>query len=71
MLYLQNYFNAKLFIGGIVENGFKAALKSKAFQNYNFPFFAIFCMTKLKPFSGKAKQSLFKPKFCTRDHFRK
>ena len=47
----------------------KLLWSQKRFRIIISHFFAIFCMTKLKPFSGKAKQSLFKPKFCTRDHF--
>ena len=129
-LYLQNCLNVKFFIRHFVENGFKAALRSKVnllsvwklyfpiicnifcyeietifwetnsdpsklFQSkyvhgnhfrkwfyatfmsktnvlslWKWRSFPNFWVTKSKPFSGKAKQSLFKLRFCTRDHFR-
>ena len=58
---VQNYSNQNLVIGMFLDNGFEANLSSKTnilcvWREY-FQFFAQFWVTKLKPFSGKTRQS--------------
>ena len=61
---IQNYLNQNLVIRTFLENGFGATLSSKtnvmfwAFEKSIFQFFANFWVTKLKPFSGKVRQSI-------------
>ena len=57
---VQNYLNQNLVVRSFLENGFEATLSSKAnvvsVWKGHFQFFENFWVTKLKPFSGKARQ---------------
>ena len=58
---IQNYSNQYLVIGSFLENVFEAILSSKTnilsvWKDHFFFFFTNFWVTKLKPFSGKARQ---------------
>ena len=60
---IQNYLNQNFVIRNFLENGFGANLSSKmnvlsVWKRHFSVFFARFWVTKLKPFSGKAKQSV-------------
>ena len=67
--------NQKFLLGSIFENYFKAALWGKqepwVLENNIFCFSTNLWVTKLKPFSGIARQSLFNTKLCHGEHFRK
>ena len=58
---VHNYLNQNLIIWGFLENGFKATLSSKTevlrIWKGHFSDFVNFWVTKLKPSSGKVKQS--------------
>ena len=58
----QNYLNKSLVIGSFLENGLEANWAQKrmfwAVQKSIFQFFQNFWVTKLKPFSGKVRQSI-------------
>ena len=60
---IQNYLNQNFVLRNFLENGFGANLSSKmnvlsVWKSHFSVFFARFWVTKLKPFSGKAKQSV-------------
>ena len=59
---VQTYLNQNLLIGSFLENGIGATLSSKTnilgIWKGHFSVFANFWVTKLKPFSGKVRQSM-------------
>ena len=59
---IQNYLNQNLVIGIFLENGFGASLSSKtsvvSVWKRHFTIFWNVWVTKLKPFSGKVRQSV-------------
>ena len=58
---LQDHLNSKLVIGSFLEKGFEASSKMIVLSvrtGYFKIFFPHFWVAKLKPFSGKARQSL-------------
>ena len=68
---VQNYLNENLVISNFLENGFEANLSSKTnvLRKGIFQFFADFRVTKLKTFSGKARQSVFFLHWQSYKHF--
>ena len=58
----QNFLNQRLVIGSFLENGFEVTLSWKtnvlSVWREHFSVFENFWVTKLKPFSGKVRQSV-------------
>ena len=59
---VQNYLNQNSVVGSLLENGFEATWARKrmfwAFEKTIFQFFANVWVTKLKPLSGKRRESV-------------
>ena len=59
---VQNYLKQNLVIGSFLENGFEAPWAQKrmfwSFKKSIFQILGNFWVTKLKPFSGKVRQSV-------------